>query len=52
MVATKRRKITDEFKREVVRLISTNDRTMAQVTADLGIGKSTLARRKTQLLEA
>ena len=52
MTATKQRNITDEFKREAVRLISTSGRTVAQVAADLGIGKSTLTRWKTQLSEA
>ena len=52
MAVTKRCKITDEFKREAVRLISTSGRTVAQVAADLGIGKSTLTRWKSQLSEA
>lgn len=52
MITTKRRKITEEFKREAVRLTETSGRTVAQVAADLGIGKSTLTRWKTQFKEA
>jgi transposase len=33
---------TEEFKREAVRLLSTSGRTVGQVAADLGVGKSTL----------
>ena len=47
-----RRKLTDEFKREAVRLIATSGRTVRQVAADLGIGKSTLTRWKAQFDEA
>jgi transposase len=47
-----RRKLTDEFKREAVRLVATSGRTVRQVAADLGIGKSTLTRWKTQFDEA
>lgn len=52
MSATKRRKITEDFKREAVRLTETSGRTVGQVAADLGIGKSTLTRWKTQFKEA
>jgi transposase len=46
------RKLTDEFKREAVRLIVTSGRTVRQVAADLGIGKSTLTRWKARFDEA
>lgn len=52
MSTTKRRKITEDFKREAVRLTETSGRTVAQVAADLGVGKSTLTRWKTQFKEA
>ncbi|RJF84580.1 transposase [Azospirillum cavernae] len=52
MSPTKQRKVTEEFKREVVRLTETSGRTVAQVAGDLGIGKSTLTRWKTQFKEA
>lgn len=52
MSTTTRRKITEEFKREAVRLTETSGRTVSQVAADLGIGKSTLTRWKTQFKEA
>ncbi len=52
MSPTKQRKVTEEFKREAVRLTETSDRTVAQVAGDLGIGKSTLTRWKTQFKEA
>lgn len=44
MSPPKQRTVTDEFKREAVRLTETSGRTVAQVASDLGIGKSTLAR--------
>ena len=47
-----RRKLTEEFKREAVRLVATSGRTVRQVAADLGIGKSTLTRWKAQFDEA
>jgi transposase len=52
MSTTKQRKVTEDFKREAVRLTETSGRTVAQVAADLGIGKSTLTRWKTQFKEA
>jgi transposase len=52
MSTPKQRKVTEEFKREAVRLIETSGRTVAQVAGDLGIGKSTLTRWKTQFKEA
>lgn len=52
MSTAKRRKITEDFKREAVRLTETSGRTVAQVAVDLGIGKSTLTRWKTQFKEA
>jgi transposase len=52
MSTSKRRTIADDFKREAVRLTETSGRTVGQVAADLGIGKSTLTRWKTQFKEA
>lgn len=52
MSPTKQRKVTEEFKREAVRLTETSGRTVVQVAGDLGIGKSTLTRWKTQFKEA
>jgi len=52
MSTPKQRKVTEEFKREAVRLTETSGRTVAQVARDLGIGKSTLTRWKTQFKEA
>ncbi len=52
MSTPKQRKVTEEFKREAVRLTETSGRTVAQVASDLGIGKSTLTRWKTQFKEA
>jgi len=46
--AVKQRKITEEFKREAVRILANSGRTIAQVAADLGIGKTTLKRWKSQ----
>ena len=43
---------TDEFKREAVRLTETSVRTIREIAADLGIGKSTLARWKRKHREA
>ena len=37
-----RRDVTDDFKREAVRLTQTSGRTLKQVADDLGIGLSTL----------
>lgn len=48
MVRVKQTKITSEFKQEALRILSTSGRTVAQVAADLGVGKSTLQRWKTQ----
>lgn len=47
-----RRKLTEDFKREAVRLIATSGRTVGDVAADLGIGKSTLTRRRSRYQEA
>ena len=46
------RKITDDFKREAVRLVETSGRTIGQVAEDLGIGKSTLGKWLTKHREA
>jgi transposase-like protein len=37
MSTPKQRKVTEEFKREAVRLTETSGRTVAQVAGDLGI---------------
>lgn len=52
MARVKQQKITEDFKREAVRLLASSGRTVGQVAADLGIGKSTLGRWKSQLDEA
>lgn len=52
MSKSKRPVITDDFKKEAVRLIATSGRTISQVAADLGVGLSTLARWKRQFHEA
>lgn len=48
----KQQKFTDEFKREAVRVLLTSNRTVAEIAADLGIGKSTLGRWKSEQQEA
>lgn len=48
----RRRELTEEFKREAVRLVATSGRTVAQVAADLGIGKSTLTHWRRRFKEA
>lgn len=48
MAAIKQQKITEEFKREAVRILANSGRTTAQVAADLGVCKSTLGRWKSQ----
>lgn len=45
-------KFTPEFRREAVRILLNSDRTIAEVADDLGVGKSTLGKRKRQILEA
>ena len=45
MTGTGMRTVTDEFKREAVRLVQTSGRTIGQIDDDLGIGHSTLERR-------
>lgn len=35
---------TEDFKREAVRLVEQSGRTLAEIAADLGIGKSTLGK--------
>ena len=52
MTGSGMRKITDEFKREAVRLVETSGRTIGQVADDLGIGKSTLGKWLTKHREA
>ncbi|SMF89384.1 transposase [Azospirillum oryzae] len=47
-----RRKLTEDLKREAVRLIATSGRTVEELAADLGIGKSTLTRWRSQYQEA
>jgi transposase len=51
MVRVKQGKVTAEFKRDALRILSTGGRTVADVAADLGIGKSTLQRWKTEATE-
>src|SRR4029077_10198275 len=43
MSGNKQRRFTDEFKREAVRLIETNGRSVQRVAHNLGIAKSTLS---------
>jgi len=38
------RKVTEEFRQEAVRIALSSGRTIGQVAADLGIGKSTLGK--------
>lgn len=52
MVRVKQAKITAAFKQEALRILSTSGRTVAEVAGDLGIGKSTLQRWKTQATES
>ncbi|KAF0146810.1 MAG: transposase [bacterium] len=52
MTGSGMRKITDEFKREAVRLVESSGRTIRQVADDLGIGKSTLGEWLTKHREA
>ena len=47
-----RRRFTDDFKREAVRLTQTSGRTISQVADDLGIGLSTLTRWRRKHIEA
>jgi transposase len=47
----KQGKVTAEFKRDALRILSTSGRMVAEVAADLGIGKSTLQRWKTEATE-
>jgi transposase len=51
MVRVKQGKITAEFKWDALRILSTSSRTVAEVAVDLGIGKSTLQRWKTEARE-
>lgn len=51
MVRVKRGKVTTEFKQDALRILSTSGRTVAQIAADFGIGKSTPQRRKTVATE-
>ncbi|MDG5496274.1 transposase [Niveispirillum sp. BGYR6] len=51
MVRVKQGKVTAELKRDALRILSTSGRTVAEVAADLGIGKSTLQRWKTEATE-
>ena len=43
---------TEEFKREAVRLLSTSGRTVGEMAADLGVGKSTLTHWRRRLQDA
>ncbi len=44
MTGTMKVKITDEFRREAVRLVENSGRSISQIALDLGIGKSTLGK--------
>jgi transposase len=48
----RRRNWTEEFKREAVRLLKTSGRTVGEVAADLGVGRSTLTHWRRRLGEA
>jgi transposase len=52
MTRQSRRKFTEDFKREAVRLTRTSDLTISQVADDLGIGLSTLTRWRQKHIEA
>ncbi len=52
MTRSARRRFTDDFKREAVRLTQTSGRTIKQVADDLGIGPSTLTRWRQKHIEA
>ena len=52
MTGAMNRNITDEFRQEAIRLVETSGRSVAQVAADLGIGKSTLGKWLAQHREA
>ncbi|OYQ34362.1 IS3 family transposase [Niveispirillum lacus] len=51
MVRVKQDKIMAAFKQDALRILSTSGRTVAEVAADLGIGKSTLQRWKSDAAE-
>ena len=45
----KKREVQDDaFKREAVRILAASDRTVVQVADDLGVGRSSLSKWKTQ----
>ena len=50
MTKRNRRDYTDEFKLEAIRLVEETDKTMAQVSRDLGIGNNLIGRWKRNLL--
>ena len=52
MTRSARRRFTDDFKQEAVRLTLTSGRTIKQVADDLGIGLSTLTRWRGKHIEA
>ena len=52
MTRSARRRVTDDFKQESVRLTLTGGRTIKQVADDLGIGLSTLTRWRGKHIEA
>lgn len=47
-----RRDFDDAFKREAVRILAAGGRTVAQVADDLGVGRSSLSKWKSQVTEA
>ncbi len=50
MTIKQRREFTPEFKREAVGLLASSGRTIRQIAGDLGLGLSTLNKRKTRHL--
>ena len=52
MTRAARRRFTDDFKQEAVRLTQTSGRSIKQVANDLGLGLSTLTRWRQKHIEA
>ena len=51
MTKRNRRDYTDEFKLEAIRLVEETDKTMAQVSRDLGIGNNLIGRWKKEFAD-
>jgi transposase len=49
MTKRNRRKFTDEFKLEAIRMVDESDKTIAQVSRDLGINSNLIGRWKQEL---